>query len=115
MDTGFVVSVDTGGVVVVEAVGDHDGTTAPEFVSHLAGAPGGTVILDLTRTTFMDSSILRSIVAADADASDRGAQLRVVAPLDSLAWHTLELVKLGELVTVVETLDEARRTTRRLS
>lgn len=55
------------GTTVVALVGDHDMSTAPELRTVLAKAiadvPG--IVVDLSETTFLDSSILHALIEAD--------------------------------------------------
>jgi anti-anti-sigma factor len=69
-----------GEAVVVTIAGDLDLSTAPELERSLVGiqTDGRPVVLDLRKVSFMDSSGLRVILAADARARAAGARLVLV-------------------------------------
>jgi anti-anti-sigma factor len=70
--TAFDLSPDGDGTLVV--VGEIDSLTAPALEPALKPLidSGGTVILDMRRVTFMDSSGLRAILAATQALKGRG-------------------------------------------
>jgi anti-sigma B factor antagonist len=71
------------GVPVVEAPGEIDITNAPELRSALleAAAHGhGTVVADLSRTQFCDSSGLHALLAAHKRATTAGGDMLLVLP-----------------------------------
>ncbi len=72
---------DEDGGLRIELRGELDLATAPQVEEALAGAEGdapGLIVLDLSKLSFLDSSGLRTIVAADARARDVGRRLAVV-------------------------------------
>lgn len=62
--------------VVVMLVGDHDMSTAPELRTVLtrAIADGSGVVVDLSETTFLDSSILHALIEANLALQGRNGQ-----------------------------------------
>lgn len=71
------------GVPVVAAPEEIDITNAPELRSALleAAADGaGTLVADMTRTRFCDSSGLHALLAAHKRAQAEGAELLLVIP-----------------------------------
>ncbi len=63
--------------------GELDLATAPELEDKILAAVregGRSVILDLRELTFMDSTGVRTIVAAHKAAEEAGTELRVVRP-----------------------------------
>jgi anti-sigma B factor antagonist len=74
------VSVDGADVATIAIAGDLDLSTAPELERSLSGVQnnGRPVLLDLRRVSFMDSSGLRVILAADARARSAGSRLVLV-------------------------------------
>jgi len=68
------------GVARVVAEGDLDLSTAPELERSIVGIQGDgrAVLLDLRGVSFMDSSGLRVILAADARARSNGTRLMLV-------------------------------------
>jgi anti-sigma B factor antagonist len=65
--------------------GDLDAYSAPDVRSQLHGlieqsGTGGVLVVDLTRVTFMDSSILGALVGALRRIRERDGELRLVYP-----------------------------------
>lgn len=69
------------GTAIVSLSGELDLASAPRLDETLVGCEDGadTVLIDLRGLTFMDSSGLRVILAADARARSRGGRLVLVA------------------------------------
>jgi len=69
---------------------------------------GSAIALDLTETTFIDSSIVGVIVyAADRSREAEEHRLVVIAPPGSHPRRVLDMVSAGGLVTVVDNLRAA--------
>ncbi len=88
---------------VVELHGEHDLATVPDLRAELAdvSAPGVAVIVDLTRATFIDSSILSELIQAQlrADgAEDEG--FAVVAPPDGFPARVVGMASMGARLAV---------------
>ncbi|WP_411277765.1 STAS domain-containing protein [Gaiella sp.] len=88
--------VSDGGVV--ELIGEHDITSAPEMskvLDRAARMSPGSLRVDLTRTTFIDSSIVAAIVgsARELTGKGRGVALRVLE--GSTAAAVFAIVGLG--------------------
>lgn len=86
--------------------GELDVATAPRLaeavVSELAAGPR-SLVLDLTGTTFMDSSGARELVRAARRAADAGTAIEVVCPRENTAVRlVVDLLELHLLVPVVE-------------
>jgi anti-anti-sigma factor len=98
---------DQDGVVVVGLIGEHDDTT----VADLAGAVDGTagpaarLVVDLSRTTWMDTSIVAWILGLEHRLED-GA-LALVVQQDSRPAKLLEILRLDQVLAVERDLDEA--------
>jgi anti-sigma B factor antagonist len=62
-----------GGVAVVALTGEHDLYTAPALRDRIAGVleDGTALVIDLTQSTFIDSSVLRVLLEARREAEDR--------------------------------------------
>jgi anti-anti-sigma factor len=105
MDSDVTVTALDGPAWLVELIGEHDLATAPALVDAMdqIHASGADVVLDLTATSFLDSSIV-GVIAGHANSGDR---VVVVAPPGSPAWRVLELVQLGTVLRIVETRAEA--------
>ncbi len=71
---------DHDGTRVYRVEGDIDLATAPELEASLdAARDTGILVLDLSAVGFIDSTGLRSVVAAHESAEVRGSELRIVA------------------------------------
>jgi anti-anti-sigma factor len=73
--------IETGHLVTV--AGEMDIAANPELSTVLAmaaAAPGSTVVLDLGRVEFIDSTALGTILKAAAQLDEGGTLLAVVAP-----------------------------------
>jgi anti-anti-sigma factor len=81
MDEARITVDDRHGVTVVALVGEHDLSTALEVSDAFAALTDGLVI-DLSRTTFLDSSILGAVLGAARDAEQRKMPFTVVIPDD---------------------------------
>ena len=94
---------------VVSVTGEIDLFTAPEFKQRVS-APiddGRThVIVDLTDTTFIDSSSLGVLIGAHRRLLRVDGQLVVVCSNDAIV-KTFRITGLDGVFTIVTTLDEA--------
>lgn len=111
MSVGSVTIERSPGYVIVGLRGEHDLATAPEIeeVVSTAIASSGRVIVDLSETTFADSSALRAIVASAHHAEERGRIFLLVLPEDAAGamQRIVELTQLDRLLTIVATRSEA--------
>lgn len=90
--------------------GEHDLANSGTLVSEIDAifAHGTKVVVDLTETTFLDSSILTALLRGhDRSREHEADALVVVAPTASWPRHVLETVKLGSKVPVYDDLDTA--------
>jgi anti-sigma B factor antagonist len=76
--SGIVVERAEPGVEVIIVTGEHDISTAPELERRLEAAldSGHAVVIDLLGTTFIDSTVLRVIICAREQASERSVGFR---------------------------------------
>ncbi len=84
-----------GPVWMLAVSGEHDLSTAPNLVRALEQAfeAGGPIVVDLTEVGFMDSAILKALLAARERALARQeGSFAVVAPPGSFASRVLALV-----------------------
>ncbi len=91
---------------VLRAVGEMDLTTAPMLAKaaddELLLEPGSLVV-DLTPTTFLDSSGARALAQLARGAGADGVALQVVCPRENKPVRlVIDLLELGRLVPVVE-------------
>jgi anti-sigma B factor antagonist len=93
---------------VVAVMGEIDLFTAPEFKQRVAApidAGRQHVIVDLTATTFIDSSSLGVLIGAHRRLRRNGGQLVIVCP-DAIA-KTFRITGLDSVFTIIGSLEEA--------
>ena len=96
------------GTPVVAVSGEIDLFTAPEFKRHVQRAldgDGGRLVVDLSGTTFIDSSSLGVLIGAHRRLAEHYKPLVVVAA-DRAVVKTLRITGLDALFTVVASLDD---------
>ncbi len=98
-----------GDVHVIAVSGEIDLFTAPEFKQSLSrpideGAP--RVVVDLTATTFIDSSSLGVLIGAHRRMRQRDGTLVVVCDNDTIV-KTFRITGLDSVFTLVPSLDDA--------
>ncbi|MFD3334641.1 STAS domain-containing protein [Streptomyces sp. NPDC058700] len=96
------------GVHVVALVGDIDHTTVGTFRQALT-PPGGSAphtVVDCRDVTFMDSSGINILVAANNAARSHGGSLRL-AHTPAPVLELLRIVGLDDLIPVYPTLEDA--------
>jgi anti-anti-sigma factor len=90
--------------------GDLDIATAPQFgeaVDALIAAHPDGVIVDLTPTTFLDSSGARELMRISRTAAAADVELHVVAPRSNGPVRlTIDLLDLGQIVPIVTSTAE---------
>src|SRR4051812_11585162 len=94
---------------VVAVTGEIDLFTAPEFkqrVSAPIDVGRSNVIIDLTATTFIDSSSLGVLIGAHRRLKLRGGSLVVVCDNDAIV-KTFRITGLDGVFTLVKSLDDA--------
>jgi anti-anti-sigma factor len=76
--SGIVVERAEPGVEVIVVTGEHDISTAPELERRVEAAldSGHAVVIDLLGTTFIDSTVLRVLICAREQASERSVGFR---------------------------------------
>jgi anti-sigma B factor antagonist len=110
LEQGRIAVHDLGYVRVVALVGEHDLATVDALsdevdrqfreVSHL--------VIDLTRATFVDSTVVCALALGGEHARARGAcRFAVVAPADSFVRKVFDIVHLRSIMPAYETLEEA--------
>jgi anti-sigma B factor antagonist len=94
---------------VVAVSGEVDLFTAPEFKQRVTapiGAGIDHVVVDLTRTTFIDSSSLGVLIGAHRRLQQRGGRL-VVACDGEPILKTFRITGLDGVFTIVDSVDAA--------
>jgi anti-sigma B factor antagonist len=111
MVDGYVGTVETerlgDSLWVLKLAGEHDLSTAPaigEALRRIAEC-GKTVVVDLTQTSFIDSTVIGALVRH----ADRDETLLLVAPAAGRPRKVLDLVGMTPCMQAFETRDEALR------
>jgi anti-sigma B factor antagonist len=97
------------GVPVVAAPEEIDITNAPDLGSALLAAAAngpGTLVADMTRTRFCDSSGLRALLAAHKRAQADGGELLLVIPGPAVL-RVFAITAIDRMIPSFTTLDEA--------
>ena len=94
---------------VIAVTGEIDLFTAPEFkqrMSALIDAGRSRVVVDLTETTFIDSSSLGVLIGAHRRLKLRGGALMVVCDSEAIA-KTFKITGLDGVFTLAPTVEAA--------
>jgi anti-anti-sigma factor len=82
------------GVIMLE--GELDLAAAPELRTRLDGFDGQSLVLDFTRTTFIDSAVLKELLRGRVELSERGVRL-VLAGVPTPVRRLMDLTRTSEL------------------
>ncbi len=112
MDANPILLDDSAGdVVVVVVEGEHDIYTAPTLRERLDEAleRGGGIVVDLTKATFVDSSVLGALLDARRRALDAGQPyvVSVGEEVEPGVRRILDITGLVPVLPVVEGREEA--------
>jgi anti-sigma B factor antagonist len=112
MDANPIVLDDAAGdVVVVVVEGEHDIYTAPKLRERLDEAigRGGGIVVDLTGTTFVDSSVLGALLDARRRALEGGLGfvVSVAETVEPGVQRILDITGLVPVLPVVKGREEA--------
>jgi anti-sigma B factor antagonist len=97
------------GQAVVELTGEHDLATSDEtrLLFESLVEENELVVIDLSEVTFIDSSFLKVLVQADAQARERGSRLRVQLGAADIVQRVLEITGLLDHLDCVSGREEA--------
>ena len=98
----------TDDVQVVRLCGEVDLTNAIEVrdaINDITSPDATTITIDLTPTTYLDSSGIAILFHLAERLNDRRQQLRLVVPPNSPLQTALELTNLPRTIPVLPTLD----------
>jgi anti-anti-sigma factor len=100
-------TVEVGSVAALTLVGEHDLATESDLAEAIGrvARPGTAMVIDLSPTTFIDSTVLRVLVSAAEEAD----VVAVVASVASRAARLLSLTAVGDRLSVCESTDQALR------
>src|SRR5437879_1684097 len=92
---------------VLRLIGEHDLSTVPAITESfsLIAASGTTVVADLSDASFIDSSVIGTLIAHIRP----GEHLLLVAPLAGTAGRLLNLVGVEARIPIFETREDAMR------
>jgi anti-sigma B factor antagonist len=92
-------------IAVIAVVGEHDLTTAPKLREQLDALldEGLGIVVDLSGTTFIDSSVLATLLAASRDARERGSGFAVTVPTQEAdgVRRVIEVTGLDQVLAMV--------------
>jgi anti-sigma B factor antagonist len=94
---------------VVAVNGEIDLFTAPDFKRHVSqpiDAGVSHVVIDLSKTTFIDSSSLGVLIGAHRRLKLRGGSLTIVTASEAIT-KTFRITGLDGVFTLVSTIDDA--------
>ena len=94
---------------VIAVAGEIDLFTAPEFkqrMSELIDAGRSRLVVDLSETTFIDSSSLGVLIGAHRRLKLRGGMLLVVCASEAIS-KTFKITGLDGVFTLADTVDAA--------
>jgi anti-anti-sigma factor len=98
-----------GSASVVLASGELDAFAAPDLASDLAAVrESERVVLDLSRVSFMDSTVLGLVVRVTRELTETDARVRIVLPSGS-ARRIFEITALDTVLPIAETRESALR------
>lgn len=103
-----VTSTERDGVHVIKPVGEFDiAVLAPLRDAVLAAVEAGcAVVLEMSETTFIDSTILGVIVEGRLACTRRGRWLRIVAPRPNIR-RILQMMALDTLIGIYPSVEAA--------
>jgi anti-anti-sigma factor len=110
LEQGRIAVHDLGSVRVLALVGDHDLATvdalSDEVDRHFREV--SQLVIDVTRATFVDSTVVCALALGGEHARARAAcRFAVVAPADSFVGKVFDMVDLRSIMPAYETLEEA--------
>jgi anti-anti-sigma factor len=97
-------------IALVVMRGEHDLSTTTALRAALEeGAAHSSVLVDLSECSFVDSTIIATILCAARHFQARGERFGVVIPAaQSQVQRVAEMIHLGELVPIYTSREDAR-------
>lgn len=98
--------------MLVTLSGEHDVSTAPAIREATAVADGTSLAIDLTRTTFLDSSVLGVLLGTSEACSQAGRSFHVVLGDEGApaVRRVLDLSGFDQVLPIVSSVDDAFET-----
>jgi anti-sigma B factor antagonist len=109
--SAYVTRLERDGAAVVAAVGEFDLAMSAQLRDELEGAVSELspfLVLDLSLTTFLDSSGIGAVMSAAKTAAECGGWLRLVAPQPNVR-RILELTQIDTVLEVCEDVEAATK------
>ena len=107
--TSFAITEPSDGRAVIKPVGRLNMAAAPSLSTTIAEVIDGgraSIVIDLSETSFIDSSGLGALVASLKKCRQAGGDLRLAAPTEQVVT-ALELTNLIRVLAPSETVDDA--------
>jgi anti-anti-sigma factor len=91
---------------VLTLEGELDLAAAPALRKHVDEFDGESLVLDFARVTFIDSAVLKELLRARAELSEKGVRL-VLAGVPAPVRRLLDLTRTSELFEDAPDVDSA--------
>lgn len=109
MPIGPHLRVDTGEVSghrLISLVGDVDLASCSIAEDAMQGLSGSSVVLDLRKVDFIDSTGLKLLVTQQSEFDDHGGSLVLVVEDDTIVRRLLDMTRLAEAFRIARSLGE---------
>ena len=90
---------------VVEVAGEVDLSNVERIAEAVAGCT--SLVVDLSRVSYLDSAGLGMLLETDRDVRRAGGQLRLVIPPRHLAWRLLDVTGTASVLATYPDLESA--------
>lgn len=100
------------GVWLIDLFGEHDLSTVPDLQRALdeVFSHGTRILVDLSQTTFIDSTIIGTLIAAERRSQENpDERLILAAPPGGQPASLFDLVQMQQILTIAESRDAALR------
>jgi anti-sigma B factor antagonist len=97
------------GIAVVTMLGEHDISTEPQLAQAIAEASAHSdVVVDLSGCTFIDSTVIASLINGAAAVHARGERFALVIPPEQRhVTRIARMIRLSEFLAVHDSRDAA--------
>src|SRR4051812_20842937 len=89
---------------LVTVQGDVDLETAPQLAETLARFTSGTIRVDVSAVTFLDSSGLNALIAAHRSITRASRRMIICGPLDPIVQRMFEITGLDDVFEIHESV-----------
>jgi anti-anti-sigma factor len=87
---------------IVSLHGEHDLASAPQVRATLRSISGNQLV-DLSACTFLDSTIISTLISTSQELDREGHHLELLVPRENvIVTRTLEIISLGDLLVIHE-------------